>query len=443
MWDLENIVRQNNEYALDAMMKGVKLEVAQAPTPQAWPLTILAEKLKTGPPLLSEVIACLENINTVAGFYELISMLMPEHEAEIMAEPRNRRLYRFNYLFGKKYYPLPLNTECSIGDLLNGMPVELMAMSYSAYHNLDMRPGYLLLLSLVIYPYEGGERDAENDDVPFDPFDPMKRWIMEAKLAEIAKRKPAEWRPKRSDIAWVEHLMATLGDGGKWIAPMGFTIIKIDDRNIELRQADATPEVQETIHRTILIAEKAGIKVKVHIGRTAEEKMSGARVPLLDQVVQLVGGDLSGRIPMNGWHPEELHFMTDKTPYDGVGDFADWACSQTGCVMLDSSYDDCEFIEGYGEPIFKWTKQNVDILTAQYPKVLEIRRKIDHMVEWLEADQINHFRQLMEFLLIHQPRTFKSPKAEHSYDPTDHWCNLEQEVETEDDDDDNDEERGV
>jgi len=34
-------------------------------------------------------------------------------------------------------------------------------MSYSAYHELQMRPGYLLLLSLVIYPYEGDERDIE------------------------------------------------------------------------------------------------------------------------------------------------------------------------------------------------------------------------------------------------------------------------------------------
>ena len=80
-------------------------------------------------------------------------MLLPEYESEIMAAPRNRRVYKFCYYFGLSV------THCrririAPADWVSGMPVELMAMSYSAYHELAMRPGYLLLLSLVIYPYE-------------------------------------------------------------------------------------------------------------------------------------------------------------------------------------------------------------------------------------------------------------------------------------------------
>ncbi|GAH67248.1 unnamed protein product, partial [marine sediment metagenome] len=150
------------------MMRGAKVEEAQSPMPKTWPLTLLADKLNAGPPLISEICSCLDNIDAGAAFLELIEVFLPEHEEEIMMEPRNRRVYRFGYLFGKQYYPLPLNTSCGTRALLEGMPVELLGMSYSAYHGLALRPGYLLLLALVIYPYEGDWRDEDDDNVPFD-----------------------------------------------------------------------------------------------------------------------------------------------------------------------------------------------------------------------------------------------------------------------------------
>ncbi|MDP2917088.1 MAG: hypothetical protein Q8O16_04070 [Dehalococcoidia bacterium] len=320
MWDLEQIIEQNNQAALDYMMRGLQVEEAQSPQPEAWALSLLADILKVGPPLLSEIIECLQHIDNQKEFLSLVRMLLPEHETEIMAETKRRRVYKFCFYFGKKYYRLPANTECSTSDWIAGMPVELLAMSYSSYHELDMRPGYLLLLSLVIYPYEGDERDLEEDE---------------------------------------------LGD--------------IPD---------------------------------------------GARVPLLDLVQNMVGAELVNRIPAEGWDPVELHRMTDKTPYDGVGDFADWVCSQTECVMLDASYENCDYQEGVGEPIFRWTKRNVAILTEQWPKVKRIRRKIDHIVEWLEADQINHFAELLEFLLKSQPA--KTKKRKYLYDPMEHICQLDQ-----------------
>jgi len=68
-------------------------------------------------------------------------------------------VYRFCYLFGQRYFPLPPYTfEAEYGQIVEAMPIELLAMSYSAYHGLDMRPGYLLLLSLVPYPYECDDR---------------------------------------------------------------------------------------------------------------------------------------------------------------------------------------------------------------------------------------------------------------------------------------------
>ena len=285
-------------------MRGRNAEEAQSPQPEGWALSILADMLKVGPPLLTEIIGCLDQIETVKEFRQLVKLLLPEYESEIMGAARNRRVYKFCYYFGIEYYPLPANTDCPPGDWVSGMPVELMAMSYSAYHELQLRPGYLLLLSLVIYPYEGDERDID-EDIPG----------------------------------------------------------------------------------------------------------SGTRVPLLDLVRRLVGEQIVNRIPMEGWNTEELHRMTDGTKYDGVGAFADWACSSTGCVVLDSSYENCDYEEGSGEPTFLWTKHNVDILTEQWPKVQEIRGEIDHLVEWLEADSIGHFRELLDFLLKAEPVKTKKKKT--------------------------------
>ena len=313
-------------------MRGRQIDEAQSPQPEGWALSLLADMLKVGPPLLTEIIGCLEQIETVKEFRALVRMLLPEYETEIMSAPRNRRVYRFCYYFGQEYYPLPANTDCHPADWVNGMPVELMAMSYSAYHELQMRPGYLLLLSLVIYPYEGDERDID-EDIP-------------------------------------------------------------------------------------------GI---------------GARIPLLDIAQGMVGEEIINRIPKDGWTAEELHHMTDGTKYDGVGAFADWACSNTGCVLLDSSYENCDYEEGSGEPTFLWTKHNVDILTSEWPKVQEIRGKIDRMVEWLESEPIGHFREILEFLLKAELAKTKKKRKRGYYDPFDHHCALDQYNGEEEDDDRNDE----
>ena len=401
-------------------MNGRDVEVAQSPQPEGWALSMLAEMLKVGPPLLSEIVECLQGIESIEAFVDLVRMLLPEREAEIMSAPRNKRVYKFCFYFGKKYYPLPANTDCPPSEWTDGMPVELMGMSYSAYHNLAMRPGYLMLLALVVYPYEGDERDEEDDSVPFNPL----------------YSTTGKYKPSARDVAWLKDLLESLSKGGEWIAPMGFRITKISETEIELKQAVDSDNVRETIARTLLIAEKLGITAKFKTtGRTAKEKLSAARIPILDLVQRSVGEEIVRRIPAAGWHPEDLHKMTDNTKYDGVGHFADWACSMTGCILLDTSYENCNWVEGEGAPIFKWTKYNVDILTQQWPKVQEIRGKIDHLVEWLETDPQSHFPELVNFLLIHPHKPDKVKL--HQYDHEEHWCDLEQESGEEEEDDNN------
>jgi hypothetical protein len=131
-----------------------------------------------------------------------------------------------------------------------------------------------------------------------------------------------------------------------------------------------------------------------------------------------------------------LHRITDGTKYEGVSAFADWVCSNTGCVVLDSSYENCDYEEGNGEPTFLWTKHNVDVLTEQWPKVQEIRGKIDQTVERLEADQIGRFRELIDFLLKSEPVKTKKIRKRGYYEPLEHHCELDQDNGEEEDDDD-------
>lgn len=452
MWDINEIIRQNNSIAVKNMQMKPEVDKALSPQPEAWALTELAKKMRIGPPMLEELMKCFTNLEEIKAFVQLVKDFLPEHEDEILGEARFGRVYKFCYLFGKKYFPLPRWAhENSLSQFIVGMPLELMGMSYEAYHELEMRPGYILLLSLVPYPYEGDERDSRDDDILFNPFDPMKRMNMESKFVQIAKDDDIkdDYKPTKADINWVKHLMSELSDGGTWIAPMGFTFIKVDDRNVELVQAEDTPEVRATVRRTVTIAERCGLNVTAHVGKTAWEKkqktlleiFTGGRVPVIDYVRQLVGEDLARMLPREGWDPDTLHKMTDGTPYDGVGDFADWANQGTGCTILDSNYGDCEYVEGEGEPYFRWTEYNVKLLAKEWPKVQEIRYKIGHIVEWLESDPHQHFKELLDFIMSLPPskrRPADPNKKRSCYDPTEFWCQLDQITQYEEDEYDDD-----
>jgi hypothetical protein len=406
VWDIDNIIRKNNQAALDWMMRGQRMEAAQGPKPEAWALSILADNMVTGPPSLTHLTFVFTDPEVTQKFIQLIRKFLPEHEKTIMAEARNRRVYKFCHLFSGLYYELSAESyQYSMSYFVSGMPVDLVGLSYSAYHDLEMSRGYLLLLSLVVYPYEGDERDEEDDDLPFDP----------GKLANT------EYTPTASHIKWVRDLVTSLSIGGVWVAPQGFRVTKKAENSIEISQAVDDLAVKEIINITIILARKAGIEVTFsRSGRTSKEIMSAARVPLLDKVSAIVGTELAARIPSDGWTPEELHIMTANTLFAGLGEFADWACGITGCVVLDANYDHPGYEEGDYEPTFQWSRYNVKLMTDQWPKVKEIRAEIDRIVEWIEVDSTARFQELLEYLLS-QPR----PKVETKHRKYEIWGGTE------------------
>lgn len=139
-----------------------------------------------------------------------------------------------------------------------------------------------------------------------------------------------------------------------------------------------------------------------------EEDVAAARVPLLEKVSELVGPEITERIPKEGWEPAELHRRLDGTKYQAVSMFADWVWMETGLAILDYDYEDCGC--GFGGDLISWDRETVDALTEQEPKMREFWDSINHMDDWLLDSVQANFEELLDFLLERQPT--KVPKEQ-------------------------------
>jgi len=127
----------------------------------------------------------------------------------------------------------------------------------------------------------------------------------------------------------------------------------------------------------------------------------GGRVPIIAYVSDLLGRDIAGLIPEDGWTPDRLHELTDRTKFEGVGVFADWVHSQTDYWLLDANYD-----EYVGE---SWQPNTVAALTEQWPGVCQIRDKMARVVEFIEENPKKRFLELLNILLDINTNEFVVP----------------------------------
>jgi len=269
-------------------------EIKVVEPPPIFPLSILARKLIGGPPSLGYFIELLEQSETFKDFLDLVRTHLPEREFEIMAEDLNLRACKFSHYFSEQFFPLrddAFSEDFTVGDLLAGIPVQLLGFSYESYHSFtDFRKGYILVLSLIEAP-------------------------------------------------WGED-------------PLGF-----DDED-------------------------------------DEDGMQGSRVPIIEEVGNLVGEGLERLLPDKGWSPGELHEMTDGTEFEGCGDFADWVWGITGCAILDTQGEYSEM----GEQI-DWSREEVEGLTDDWKQSRYILEKIHRVALLLEQDTESNFRKLLSLLL--------------------------------------------
>jgi len=162
MYDIETMRRLNEEACRFAMSlsntneaPAVNVKAMNAglgPTP-VFPLSILAGKLRAGPPSIAYFVQLLEMSDYFLDFRKLIRDYLPKHEMEIMAEDIDKRVQMFSLFFTQEYFPLneeALSGELDIGQFVSGIPFQPMGFSSEGYHNFQgFRPGYILALSLV------------------------------------------------------------------------------------------------------------------------------------------------------------------------------------------------------------------------------------------------------------------------------------------------------
>lgn len=195
MWDINKIIEDNNQVAMEWMETGQKkTEEQNAVEIYSWALTLLKEKMSKGPPSLRILTELIKGAEVTRRFRKLIEDYLPSKVDAIMSEPLLKRISKFRYYFAERYYPLPDKTD-DIEYFTEIMPVNLMGLSYSVYHDMSMRTGYLALLSLVVYPYQYSERSlnsegfyGEEDAGRIPLLAAMEGWAG----AEVARRIPTQ-----------------------------------------------------------------------------------------------------------------------------------------------------------------------------------------------------------------------------------------------------------
>lgn len=305
MYDLETL-RYLNEQAYRRFLELANQENAPSePLPEEpeeikpipkFPLAILSRKLLGGPPSLGYFIELIEMSDTFIRFRDMVREYLPDQEADIMAQDLDEQAQRFCQIFSNRYFPLSdfaCSEEITLNDLIGEIPVQPMGAAYEAYHEFkNLRPGYIVMLSLVESPFDSGE--TYYDD---------------------------------------------------------------------------------------------------------EEPTGGGRIALLEEMQEIVGDELARLIPQEGWDAESLHRLTDGTKFEGIGHFADWLFSNTGCFHLDIQGEQLE--TGAGEQL-EWDPETVDHLADDWETSRELLDKMHQVALLIEEDLKYTFRELMS-ILLHNP----------------------------------------
>jgi len=165
LWDIDSIIRNNNAAVAEYFQDGRRVNAAYNPILTEWPLSILAQNMIAGPVNLKHLADLLLDDSNDIGLRMLSRKFLPEFEIEIMNAPQGKRVSQFCKRFSERYYELEAHVyNLSPDALCENLPVSLMGLSKGAYHDLDFRAGYLLLMSLVVYPWMDDEEDEDEEE---------------------------------------------------------------------------------------------------------------------------------------------------------------------------------------------------------------------------------------------------------------------------------------
>lgn len=147
-----------------------------------------------------------------------------------------------------------------------------------------------------------------------------------------------------------------------------------------------------------------GIRLLMAIVENPYEIEDGVRVPLLEHCAGIVGKELIKRVPKDGWSPETLHRLLDGTRFEAAALWADCLWRQTETVFLDVTWED----DLYG---LDWTRENVEYLQERWPRARETLDRVSALAEWLEEEPREHFRELIETVMLREDTGVPEPKT--------------------------------
>ena len=181
------------------------------------PLTVLARRLTLEPPSIETLVGLIAQSEAWIEFLGLIREYLPEHEREIMANRMGERIMAFHHLFGKQYFPLAefaFGEEEELEYLVRSIPVELAGWEYDSYHEFDnFRPGHVLLLGLVINPFDHDFGDTEGARIPI--LDECKEIVGPELVARIPAR---GWDPDVLRTACDDTPYEGVADFAEWLS---------------------------------------------------------------------------------------------------------------------------------------------------------------------------------------------------------------------------------
>lgn len=117
----------------------------------------------------------------------------------------------------------------------------------------------------------------------------------------------------------------------------------------------------------------------------------GARVAWGEACAGFVPIDLLERVPRGGYPLDEISLRVKGSRYEGLklwGDSLNW---QTENVFLDVTMEELQDLPD-------WDRETVAELTQQWQQAEVILGKIHELVDWLDEDPPEHFRELLDFL---------------------------------------------
>lgn len=219
-------------------------------------LRALAKWLRRAPVSPTSVAALLDHPEALAEFRQIVRTLFPDAEAEIWAgrtpsgQREVARVWEFLHRVEAEFFPIYPCEEYA--DVVRGIPFVRNAWDGERFHQLDLRPGELLLFVLCAYPY----KDA---GIRLPVLDAAEAHVPKEILRDIPKEglTPDELRARLEGTPY-----AAAADFAAWLwGETGSLFLDVDDE-VEIVDAEWTREIVQELatqwQRAQLILDRIG-----------------------------------------------------------------------------------------------------------------------------------------------------------------------------------------